>query len=528
VQDGKTVEWVTRPYQAALWLLDSIIHVKASRLVEQNFEQELKKDGLKYWPEGELPQSWLATPMIVEDRVIGVLAIESRSKPRAFGENGVRVLSTVARQAAVAIENARLVDQRDRKIASLRALYEMGQKLNAGIRSDEPAILQLIYRQASRLMDTSNLYIALYDEKTDTVSFPLMYVDGQPLQVPSRKRGEGRTEWIIQNRQPILIETCTESVVWYEKYGHEYIGEPFASWVGVPMMARDKVLGVIATYHKTQDYVYTKDDLEILSLMANQAAVAIENARLYQELNEKVQELEIAQTKIAEQEAIVTRTSIAADLVHRLNNLAGTIPIWVDQTRGCLDDSTSRDQAIARYLDRIESDAKEILGAAEKLNTPPEPENVDIKSVLETLFRQALVQMSANIKINLRCEGGLPTVYGMSTELNNALWSMMENGMDSMPEGGTLEIEAKRTIDNDNTKWVAIQIRDQGEGIAEVNKVFLPFYSTRSGHMGYGLWRAKNVFERVGGSISFESVKGIGTTFTIKLPSSKEVTQDEQ
>ncbi len=291
VQDGKPVEWVTRPYQPTSWLLDSIIHAQAPRLVEQGFEQAFAKDGLKYWPEGDLPQSWLAAPMIAEDRVIGVLVIESRRKLRAFGENGVRVLSTVARQVAVAIENARLVDQRDRKIASLGALYEMGQKLNSGIRLGEAEVLQLIYEQTKPLMDTSNLYIALHDKATDTVSFPLMFVDGPATQVPSRSGGKGRTEWIIQNRAPILNETRAESEAWYRAPGREeYIGEPFASWVGVPMMVGDKVLGVIATYHKTLDYVYAKDDQEILSLMANQAAVAIENARLYEHLEERVRE----------------------------------------------------------------------------------------------------------------------------------------------------------------------------------------------------------------------------------------------
>jgi len=291
-QDGQPVEWVTRPYQPASWLLDSIIHTKSPRLVEQDFEQELEKDGLKYWPEGDLPQSWLAAPMIAEDRVIGVLVVESRRKPKAFGENGIRMLSTAARQAAVAIENARLVDQRDRKIASLSALYEMGQQLNTEIRSDERAILQLVYKQASQLMDTSNLYIALYDQTTDTVGFPLMFVDGQPTRVQSRSGGKGRTEWIIHNRKPILNQTRAESEAWYREPGHaEYIGESFVSWVGVPMMVGNKVLGVIATYHKTQGYVYTKDDQEILSLMANQAAVAIENARLYSNLEQRNEQL---------------------------------------------------------------------------------------------------------------------------------------------------------------------------------------------------------------------------------------------
>jgi GAF domain-containing protein len=285
-QDGQPVEWESRPYRPATWLLDSMIQAKKPRLAEQDTERELRDGGLEYWPPGNLPQSWLAVPMVVKGRAIGAIVVENRRKPRAFGENILRVLSSVAQQTAQAIENARLVER-------LNALYKMGPELNSRIRLGELAILQLIYEQASELMDTSNLYVALYEAEADSVRFPLMYVDGQPTQVEARSGGKGRTEWIIHNRKPIFIETRNESVKWYQDHeGTEYIGEPFASWVGVPMTAGDRVLGVIATYHKIQDYVYTKHDQEVLSLMGNQAAVAIENARLYSNLEEQTQNLQ--------------------------------------------------------------------------------------------------------------------------------------------------------------------------------------------------------------------------------------------
>jgi GAF domain-containing protein len=393
VLDGQPQEWITRPYQAALWLLDSIIDTKAYQLIEQDFECEVGKIGLKYWPhwfsvsvdcveeldrceisaglqaqfkyhsreltsealleviqvgnawavvdgnqkysiknEGQtlnvyrLPQSWLAVPMIVEDQVIGVLVMENRRRSKCFGDNGVRVLTTVARQTAVAIENARLVDQRDRKITALKTLYEMGQKLNSEIRADETAILEVIHQQAKVLMDTTNLYIAFYDQATDVVSFPLMFVDGKATAVESRSGGKGRTEWIVHNREPIFIETCGESLNWYKEHeGTEYIDEAFASWVGVPMIAGDKVLGIIATYHKTQDYVYTKDDQEILSLMANQAAVAIENARLYGHLEEMVQERTSALQKRNKQLAALQEIGAKMTSQLKLEDVLGSI-----------------------------------------------------------------------------------------------------------------------------------------------------------------------------------------------------------
>jgi GAF domain-containing protein len=246
-------------------------------------------------------QAELTVPLIQKDRLIGVLNVE-HPLPAAFGVEDVLLLETIASQVVIAIESARLYEQLaeknqqldyllNRKIRDLQAVYKVSQQLTSAVRLNEQDVLNLIHEQTSELMDTKNMYIALYDEATDIVRFPLMYVDGQPTQVPSRSGGKGRTERIIQNRRPILIETRAESVKWYDEYGKEYIGEPFASWIGVPMMAGDKVLGVIATYHKTEDYVYTKDDLEVLSLMASQAAIVLQNARMWEAMQKLSEDL---------------------------------------------------------------------------------------------------------------------------------------------------------------------------------------------------------------------------------------------
>jgi len=265
-------------------------------------------------------------------------------------------------------------------------------------------------------------------------------------------------------------------------------------------------------------------------LLANQAAVAIENARLYQQLSQKIKELEDAQNKIAETEAVVTRMSIAADFVHRLNNLAGTIPIWIDQAREHLDTAALDDETLASYLDRIESDTDGLLRAAEQLKLLPAEQDVDMKSVLDALVRQSLVQTPANVEIYLDCEEKLPTVRAVRTELANAFWSIIENGIEAMPGGGMLTVKAETVADVSGQEWIKIQITDEGSGISEeeVDKVFSPFYTTRTGHMGYGLWRAKNIIQRVGGTITFESEEDVGTAFTIRLPVLKGAAEDER
>ncbi|MBN1483813.1 MAG: GAF domain-containing protein [Chloroflexia bacterium] len=275
-----------RPYHGATLLPDCAIAQESVLLFERDLPEELAEKGLSYWPDGKLPRSWIGAPMIFEDEVIGVLVAEHWQKPRAFGDSGLRVLTTVARQAAQAIEIVRQREQLERRIENLSAVEEMGRALTAAIES-ESKILELIYEHASKVMHTDNMYIALYDADAERIDFPLMYIDGEPAHTPSRQfaeKGEGRTEWIILHRQPLLILTEEESVAWYAQAGRgEYIEQPFASWVGVPLIGGQQILGVIATYHKTDDFVYDEQDQQVLTLIAGQAAVAIQNTRFFEQ-----------------------------------------------------------------------------------------------------------------------------------------------------------------------------------------------------------------------------------------------------
>ena len=124
-----------------------------------------------YGPGDQQPGSWLGMPMIFEGRVLGALVVESRVS-RAFGKRGVRVLSTMARQTASAIENSRLYER-------MEAINEIGQKLNSQIQLKESEILTLIHKEASKLIYADNMYIALYDESQNEIIFPLIYIDGE-------------------------------------------------------------------------------------------------------------------------------------------------------------------------------------------------------------------------------------------------------------------------------------------------------------------------------------------------------------
>ena len=275
--------------------------------------------------------SWMGVPLKTHDKTIGVMAVYSYDGSIIYGEKELDILKFVSEQVAMAIERVQSSEILRRLQEKERAVITLGKTLNIKSLRDENELLERIYKNTSKLMDLDNMYIALYDSQENIVRFGLAYKDGEKKDYKPRPFGKGKTEVIIENREPIFHPTKAESEAWYEESGHvAYDKEIFPSWLGVPMIVADKVLGVIATYHPEKDDVYSESDVEILQAMANIAAIALENAKLYGEIKERANKLKEAHREIAEKEEMLTRSMLASDFVHNLNNLAGTIPVWAN------------------------------------------------------------------------------------------------------------------------------------------------------------------------------------------------------
>ena len=258
----------------------------------------------------------------------------------------------------------------------LMALVEFGQTIASGIRLREDEVLELVYRQASRLMDTNNMYIALYDESTDIVRFELAFVDGRRVDVEKdkewqpRKAGRGRTEEIIRTKKPIFHATKAEAEAWYAQPEHkDYVGQILASWLGVPMRVGEKVLGVIAVYHPTRDYVYSGDDLEVLQVIANQAAIALENVALAEETDRALRALREEQEKHIAAARLAAVNTVTAGFVHRMGNIAGTIPVRVEQIRELLNPTDPKYPRLIHFLNAISEDVEGILKTARAIQS---------------------------------------------------------------------------------------------------------------------------------------------------------------
>ncbi len=179
----------------------------------------------------------------------------------------------------------------ERRVQELSGLQAVGQALSASLKIDE--VLAAVYTQVDRLMPAKDFFVALYDADKDEVSFPLAMEGGKSVKWRSRRRGNGLTETVMRQREPLLI--CQNVTAAMKELGIESIGREAACWLGVPIMAGSEALGVLAVQSYDLPNAYDQSHQELLMTIAAQAAVAIQNARLYartdEALSRRLQEL---------------------------------------------------------------------------------------------------------------------------------------------------------------------------------------------------------------------------------------------
>jgi PAS domain S-box-containing protein len=239
-------------------------------------------------PELANTRSECTVPLIIGDRVIGVLDVQS-NREDAFGDDDLFLLQALSDQLAIAIENARLFEESDRRIRSMTALNKMGQAISATL--DPASLLEEIYKQIRQVMDAAEFYIALYDENTQEVSFPFAVEKGQRQVWEPMRGGNSLTEHVIRTRRSVFLpDNVMEGV---RELGMEPVGEPALSWMGVPMISGEKCIGCVAVQHYEKPRAYTEEDLNLLQTIATQMATAVENARLFQETRQGAEEMRL-------------------------------------------------------------------------------------------------------------------------------------------------------------------------------------------------------------------------------------------
>lgn len=233
---------------------------------------------------GEGLQSVVGISLQAKEDVFGVLLLGTRDN-RRFAPAELRLLLALGHQIGMAVENSYLIQQTARRGEELHVLNEIGRALSSTL--DISALLEMIHREMRRLFDASNFFIAFYDNARDAIHFELEVVDGQRLRKRSRPAGNHLTEYLIRTQQPILIREDFAAEA--SRLGITPL-KVTGCFCGVPLVLYDRAIGVMAV-HSPQERVFDQGHLELMRVLASEAGIAIENARLFSEEQKKSKHL---------------------------------------------------------------------------------------------------------------------------------------------------------------------------------------------------------------------------------------------
>ncbi len=232
-------------------------------------------------------RSYLGIPLLIGERVIGVLSGQSYH-PNAFSPEQVQFLETIALQAAAALENASLYEETRKHAQELESLYDISLTLSSNL--DLPTVLKRLFIKCHQVLPMDAFYVALYDEETNTVTHPLFWDDGQFLTTPQRdiRSTPGMSGEVILSRKTLYIPDVSLPEI-KSKYQIIHSGGKKANcYVGVPMVVHERVIGVISMQTHEPDR-YKQEQIRLLETIASQAAMAIENSRLYLRAKEELE-----------------------------------------------------------------------------------------------------------------------------------------------------------------------------------------------------------------------------------------------
>jgi len=305
-----------------------------------------------------------------------------------------------------------------------------------------------------------------------------------------------------------------------------------------PLIAAGEVYGAILVDNRFTRRPIESSDLQILSLFANQAAAGVRNARQVariQRFNEELEvrikqatrELESANQQLVKNERLAFLGEMAAIVAHEIRNPLTAVKGFAQRIRRKTEGNAPVDRycgIIVEEVDRLDAVIADVLDYARRAE--PKRQEVDLAQVL----RQTIDIIGAELDqgryaLSVELNDDLPRLQGDPDQLKQVFLNICQNALKAMPEGGALGIEATC-----QPGAICVSIRDTGKGIPESlrEKIFQPFFTTRSQGTGLGLSLAQQIVEDHGGTISLESVVGEGTTFRILLPVTPGTPQGEE
>jgi GAF domain-containing protein/anti-sigma regulatory factor (Ser/Thr protein kinase) len=470
----------------------------------------------------------LAVPMLREDTLVGVINAWRR-EVRPFTDKQVALVQTFADQAVIAIENVRLFQELQartqelaRSVGELRALGEVGQAVSSTL--DLQTVLSTIVGRAVQLSGTDCGIIYEYDEPTREFQLRASYQMEEELvkayQATPLRLGEGATGRAAETRTPTQIDDLREEQEFATRGMRPILSRlGYRSLLAVPLLLDQRIMGALTIYRR-QTGTFAPEVVNLLQTFATQSVLAIQNARLFREIEDKGRQLEAANRHKSEFLA-----NVSHELRTPLNAIIGFSEVLGERMFGELNEKQ------AEYTEDILSSGRHLLSLINDIldlskieagRMELEVTTFHLPDAIEnalTLIRERASRHG--IKLDRAIDDQLGDFTGDERKVKQVLVNLLSNAVKFTPEGGQIKVEASL-----GDSAVIVSVSDTGIGIAKEDQeaIFEEFrqvgsnYAHKREGTGLGLALTRKFVELHRGKIWVESEVGRGSKFTFTLP----------
>jgi len=471
-------------------------------------------------------RSVLSVPMLRERKAIGGVTV-GRPTPGRFSESQIVLLQTFADQAVIAIENVRLFKELEartadltRSVGQLTALGDVGRAVSSTL--DLDTVLTTIVSRAVQLaeMDAGGIYE--YDEAAEvfrlraTQNLPEEFLAiARPMAI---RKGEGATGRLAVTREPVQVPDITAPDVYQSRLRDVLLRLGHRAVLSVPLLAEDHIVGSL-NVARARPGDFPSDLIDLLKTFATQSALAIQNARLFREIEIKSRQLEVASQHKSEFLA-----NMSHELRTPLNAIIGFSEVLTDRMFGELNEKQEeyiKDiYASGTHLLSLINDILD-LSKIEAGRMELELTDFHLPTALDnalTLVRERAGRRNINLQMSV--DERLGEVRADERKIRQVVLNLLSNAIKFTSEGGRIEVGA---VPRD--EFVEVSVSDTGVGIAPQDQeaVFEEFRQVGTAEKkaegtGLGLTLCRKFIELHGGRIWVKSQVGMGSTFTFTIP----------
>ncbi len=382
---------------------------------------------------------------------------------------------------------------------------------------DPEQLTNNLLSKLKELISVENVFVYLANQSESSRTFSLVdKVSEDSSRLPDLAMNSRIAQWFRANRQLLFFEGDKDVI--------DYLSaelQPFLDLsinLAFPLISMDRLIGIVFL-HSLQGPL---SEVQVLNLevLGKQAGLAFENALLFKE---RLRQNE----RMFRAEQLATMGQFAAGIAHELRNPLTAIRSTVQYLESEFDQGSDQRKLAHDILDEVDR-LNNIVGNLLSLAQPAEsnPEEIDICQEVERCasFVEAKAR-SQNVRLETDFREDLPKLTFDSAELRQVLLNVMMNGLQAMPEGGTLLIRARCPAEGapdtvSGGERMLIQIADEGPGVPSdlLQKVFVPFFTTKASGTGLGLAICNSIVKRYNGEIWIDEAKSGGTEVNISLP----------